>query len=72
MPDIKPIVIAIWCGSGKPKDIDEFLLPLVVEFNEITRKGIFFNDYRIDIVCKAFLADSPARSFLKGESNKLK
>lgn len=66
MPVIKPIVIAIWCGIGKPKDLDEFLLPLVVELNEITRTGIFFNDYRIDIVCKGFLADSPARSFIKG------
>lgn len=66
MADLKPIVVAIWCGDGKPKDLNEFLNPFVDEMNEILNFGIIINGYRIHIESIKFLADSPARSFLKG------
>lgn len=63
---VKPIVIAIWCGIGKPKNLNEFLNPFVTEMNNIARTGIPINGYRIDIKRIIFCADSPARSFLTG------
>lgn len=66
MPEIKPIVVALWCGVGKPKDLEEFLLPLVNELNCLIKTGIFFNEYRVDIGNVCFICDSPARSHLKG------
>lgn len=66
MNDLKPIVVAIWCGIGKPKDLNEFLSPFVDEVNGILDNGVIINGYRIDIESIAFIADTPARAFLKG------
>lgn len=66
MPDVKPMVIAIWSGVGKPNNLTEFLQPFVNDLNHIFQNGIIINDYRIDIIIRCFLCDSPARSFLKG------
>lgn len=63
---MKPIVIAIWCGKGKPKDLDEFLSPLVNEINSIMQTGVDIKEYRIDIKNICFICDAPARSHLKG------
>lgn len=67
MPEVKPLVIGIWSGIGKPNDLTNFLQPLVNELNEVTLNGVMINCYRIDIIVRCFLCDSPARSFLKGE-----
>lgn len=66
MPDIKPIVVAIWCGVGKPNNLNEYLHRFVMEMNSITRTGVMIKEYRIDITRIVFCADSPARSYLKG------
>lgn len=66
MQDVKPFVIGIWSGVGKPKNLTEFLLPLVNDINILIREGISINGYRIDSTIRSFLCDSPARSFLKG------
>lgn len=67
MPDIKPFVIGIWCGVGKPKNLNEYLHPFVTEMNSIASKGgITINSHHIDITRLVFCTDSPARSYLKG------
>lgn len=66
MPSIKPFVIAIWCGDGKPNNLNEFLGSFVSEINSILRMGISINGYCINISRLIFLADSPARSLIKG------
>lgn len=66
MPFIKPIVLAIWCGNGKPKNLSEYLEKFVTEMNTILETGIVINGYRIDIKRIVFATDSPARSYLKG------
>lgn len=66
MIDLKPILIGIWCGVGKPKDLNEFLSPFVYEMNSILDTGININGYHVDIESIAFIADSPARAHLKG------
>lgn len=65
-PTVNPIVIAIWCGRGKPKELHEFLSPLVNEINKIMQDGVIVNDCRIDIADICFIADGPARAQLKG------
>lgn len=66
MPNIKPFVIAIWSGTSKPNNLDEFLRPLVNELNAQYHTGIMINSFRIDVKCKSFICDSPARAFIKG------
>lgn len=66
MPDIKPIVISVWYGPGKPTDLNEYLGPFVNELKEILRDGLIINSYIITIFCHCFICDSPARAFIKG------
>lgn len=66
MAFIKPIVLAIWCGNGKPNNLNEYLEKFVAEMNIILKTGVVINGYRIDIKRIVFTTDSPARSYLKG------
>lgn len=66
MPEIKPMIIGLWSGKGKPSILNEFLQPFVNDINKVTREGVIINGYRIDVSIRCFLCDSPARSFLKG------
>lgn len=66
MPEIKPMIIGIWSGVGKPNNLTEFLQPLVTDINETVRNGIKINGYQIEVCVRCFICDSPARSFLKG------
>lgn len=66
MPEVKPMIIGLWSGEGKPKILNEFLSPFVNDINDVVREGIVINGYRIDVSVRCFLCDSPARSFLKG------
>lgn len=66
MPEIKPMVIAIWCGEGKPTDLIGFLDPFVNELNDLLRDGILINDHKISIFVRCFICDTPARAFIKG------
>lgn len=40
MPNISPMVIAIYCGDCKPPSVEEFLREFVNELNEILKNGI--------------------------------
>lgn len=66
MPQIQPLVIAIWCGESKPSSISDYLYPFVTELNDVLRHGVSVGEHMIRIVIRAFICDSPARSFLKG------
>lgn len=66
LPEIKPIIIGIWCGVGKPENVNEFIIPFIDEFNVIAKEGVNINGYRLDVNIRCFICDSPARSFLKG------
>lgn len=65
-PNIKPMVIAIWSGIGKPDSVNDFLEPFVKDINETIKNGISINGYRLEISVRSFICDSPARSMLKG------
>lgn len=66
MADIKPMVIGIWSGVGKPKNLNEFLEPLCIDIDAVIKDGIIINGNRLDVEIRCFICDSPARSFLKG------
>lgn len=60
------MVISVWCGEGKPTEVNEFLSPFVNELNELLRYGVRINEYTITVFCLCFICDSPARAFIKG------
>lgn len=66
MDQVKPFIISIWCGESKPTNLNEFLQQFVNELNEICTDGIFVNGFFIKVGIGCFIADSPARAFLKG------
>lgn len=66
MPNVRPMIIAIWCGDGKPNSLNEYLTPFVQELNKLIETGIIVNAYKIRISIRCFKCDSPARAFIKG------
>lgn len=67
MPQIRPLVVGIYYGEAKPRNIDEFLTPLVNELLYIIQNNVHINGKIIKIRVRCFIADSPARSFIKGK-----
>lgn len=60
------MVFGIWCGAGKPNSVNDFLTPFVNEMNAISLNGIMIKQFRLDVIIRSIICDSPARSFLKG------
>lgn len=60
------MVVAVWSGSSKPSDLNAYLEPFVAEVKTLSRDGIGINGFHISIVIRAFICDTPARSFIKG------
>lgn len=69
LPQVKPMIIGIYCGSGKPSSLTAFLQPFVTEAQTIFSEGLLMNGVRIDIQLRCFICDSPARAFIKGVAN---
>ncbi|XP_050548337.1 uncharacterized protein LOC126909975 [Daktulosphaira vitifoliae] len=62
---ILPFVIGIYCGKKKPGDVTQYLSQLIEDVNFILKNGIKLTDKIYIIKLIGFLADAPARSFLK-------
>lgn len=65
-PDIKPMIVSVWCGESKPTILNEYLGPFTKELTDVLQNGIRINEYKITIFCLCFICDSPARAFIKG------
>uniref|UniRef100_A0A4Y0BCY6 Transposase domain-containing protein n=1 Tax=Anopheles funestus TaxID=62324 RepID=A0A4Y0BCY6_ANOFN len=67
MPHIPPMAVAIFYGSSKPGSVEQILRPLVEELNLLLVQGIRLGVQQTLVRLKvlAFVADSPARSFIK-------
>ncbi|XP_055841957.1 uncharacterized protein LOC129909036 isoform X1 [Episyrphus balteatus] len=65
--DIAPMVVGIYYGKGKPKDVNWFMKPFVDEFLSINEKnGIHINGQKVVPQIRSFICDTPARHYLKG------
>lgn len=63
---VKPMIIGIWSGFGKPKSLSEYLLPFMNDIQFAICNGIEINGHRINVGINSFICDSPARCWLKG------
>lgn len=63
---IKPFVVQIWCGVGKPSNLNDYLVPFVEEMQRMNSNTIKINNFEIQIRIRCFICDTPARSFIKG------
>lgn len=66
MPNVRPMIIGIFCGEGKPKSVTNYLAPFVNEINDVIKNGIEINGFTIKLQIRTFICDSPARAFIKG------
>lgn len=69
MLKIEPLVIQIWCGESKPNNISAFLERFIDELETIISRGFSIGNHRVTVIVGSFICDSPARSFLKGNTN---
>lgn len=63
---VKPMIIGVYYGKGKPGQLNEFLSPLVEDLLKVLKEGIKIGEHKINVTLKCFICDSPARSFVKG------
>lgn len=54
------------CFADKPKDVNAFLEPFVIELNEVLQNGLTINRSTIKFKLRCFICDTPARSMLRG------
>nr|XP_049467066.1 uncharacterized protein LOC125908385 [Anopheles coluzzii] len=66
MPEVPVLMVGNFFGESKPKSVEEYLRPLVDELNGLMDNGIVIANKPIEIHVRAFIADSPARAFIKG------
>ncbi|XP_055846427.1 uncharacterized protein LOC129912270 [Episyrphus balteatus] len=66
IPEIRPMAVAIYFGDAKPPSSEEFLRQHVNEINVLILNGIdLANGSQILIKVNAYIADTPARAFIK-------
>lgn len=71
LPQVKPFIIGIYYGQGKPCDVKEYLQFFVDEIKLLMEEGLIIstqNKFKaIKVKIRSFICDSPARAFIKGK-----
>ncbi|CAH0551118.1 unnamed protein product [Brassicogethes aeneus] len=62
---IKPFVVAVFSGRGKPLPINKYLENFVNEAKNLLKNGLDFEYQKIRIQILLFTCDAPARAYLK-------
>ena len=60
-----PFIIALFCGSGKPDSVEEFMEDFLKEYKHLSENGIVLNDKVKSFAIECFTCDAPARQMLK-------
>ncbi|CAN7943842.1 unnamed protein product [Ixodes pacificus] len=63
--DRTPFPASIYCGSGKPVDVEEFLSQFLEEMKQLETDGITVADKHFTVILTAVICDMPARSYVK-------
>ncbi|XP_058125653.1 uncharacterized protein LOC131285520 [Anopheles ziemanni] len=66
LPRVPVMAAGIFYGLSKPENIEQYLRPLVDEINFLIEHGIIINGKKLFVKLRAIIADTPARSFVKG------
>lgn len=62
---LQVFVIGVYCGSFKPKSCSEYLSPLISDLKTVLICGFNYNGGTKKLNFFGFIADAPARAFLK-------
>ncbi|XP_041774272.1 uncharacterized protein LOC121594719 [Anopheles merus] len=69
LPKLPLMLVAAYSGHTKPSSVEEFLRPLVNDFNIIQRGGLTIGDKTLQFRVRNFIADTPARAFILATTN---
>lgn len=58
-------IIGIFCGTGKPSPLSDFLVHFVCEMKDLLENGFLYLDNLFTVQIGAFICDAPARAYLK-------
>lgn len=61
----KPVVVGLFCGTTKPKNLSDYLSHLVCELQSL-RRGFVFGGKTFFVKVTSIMCDAPARAFIKG------
>lgn len=67
-PHIRPMAIGVFFGESKPKNLTYYFRPFVDEIHKFIKNGLEINGFKLSIKIRCFIADSPARAFIKGKN----
>lgn len=65
-PKVRPMVIGVYHGISKASNLEKYLSSMVTELRSIMENGLMINGHKVTVKLRCFVADSPARAFLKG------
>ncbi|XP_063061794.1 uncharacterized protein si:dkey-242h9.3 isoform X6 [Engraulis encrasicolus] len=60
-----PVIVAMFCGKGKPSPLDDFLDDFLKEYKSIKDNGVLYEGQTYNINIDALICDAPARAYLK-------
>lgn len=61
----KPFIVGLFCGTAKPKPLDEYLNNFVDELSDLLQNGFNFNNKIYIIKIHSFICDAPTRAYVK-------
>ncbi|KAG0442536.1 hypothetical protein HPB47_015671 [Ixodes persulcatus] len=60
-----PFMVSVYCGAGKPPNLQKYLDPFLEEVVELTCSGMVHKGVHVDVRLTAMICDAPARSYVK-------
>lgn len=65
LKDCRPFVVGVFCGSGHPEPLREYLADYMSEAKQLLLGGIDFDSVNYRVVIHCYICDAPARAYLK-------